>query len=85
MIEEDYAQMNIERAALVRGIVQGYKQITLNEDGPIDSATVAELITDLLHLTRYIDQGSDPIESTLRKARNNFNAEVLEEETNEPQ
>jgi hypothetical protein len=37
-----------------------------------DSSEIAELITDLLHLTVRIDQGDDPVESTLRLARMRF-------------
>jgi len=39
------------------------------------SSEIAELITDLLHLSVRIDQGDDPVESTLRLARMHFEAE----------
>ncbi|HTU91465.1 MAG TPA: hypothetical protein VMF69_15390 [Gemmataceae bacterium] len=39
------------------------------------SSEVAELMADLLHLTVRIDQGDDPVESTLRLARLHFDAE----------
>lgn len=40
-----------------------------------NSSEIADLITDLLHLTIRIDQGDDPVESTLRLARMHFEAE----------
>lgn len=40
-----------------------------------NSSEIADLITDLLHLTVRIDQGDDPVESTLRLARMHFEAE----------
>jgi hypothetical protein len=39
------------------------------------SSEVAELIADLLHLAAKLDEGEEPIESTLRLARLHFNAE----------
>ncbi len=39
------------------------------------SSEIAEMITDLLHLSVRIDQGDDPVESTLRLARMHFEAE----------
>lgn len=39
------------------------------------SSEIANLITDLLHLTVRIDQGDDPVESALRLARLHFDAE----------
>jgi hypothetical protein len=39
------------------------------------SSEIADLIADLLHLTLRIDQGDDPVESTLRLARMHFDAE----------
>jgi hypothetical protein len=44
-----------------------------------DSSTeIVDLIADLLHLTATIDQGFDPIDSTLRLARMHFEAERAE-------
>lgn len=39
------------------------------------SSEIADLMADLLHLTVGIDQGDDPVESTLRLARMHFDAE----------
>ena len=39
-----------------------------------NSSEIADLITDLLHLSVRIDQGDDPVESTLRLARMHFDA-----------
>jgi len=39
------------------------------------SSEIADLIADLLHLAVRIDQGGDPVESTLRLARLHFDAE----------
>jgi hypothetical protein len=39
------------------------------------SSEIADLIADLLHLTAKLDEGDDPIESTLRLARLHFDAE----------
>jgi hypothetical protein len=40
-----------------------------------NSSEIADLIADLLHLAIRIDQGHDPVESTLRLARMHFEAE----------
>jgi hypothetical protein len=39
------------------------------------SSEIAELIADLLHLTMQLDQGEEPVESTLRLARLHFEVE----------
>jgi hypothetical protein len=39
------------------------------------SADAADLIADLLHLVVAIDNGDDPVESTLRLARMHFDAD----------
>ena len=39
------------------------------------SSEIAELMADLLHLTVKIDQGDDPVDSTLSLARMHFDAE----------
>jgi hypothetical protein len=39
------------------------------------SSEIADLIADLLHLAAKLDEGDDPIESTLRLARLHFDAE----------
>lgn len=40
-----------------------------------NSSEIADLIADLLHLTMRLDQGDDPIDSTLRLARMHFDVE----------
>jgi hypothetical protein len=45
------------------------------------SSEIVDLITDLMHLTARIDEGDDPVESTLRLARMHFEAEQGEPET----
>jgi hypothetical protein len=44
-----------------------------------NSSEIADLIADLLHLADQIDEGDDPIDSTLRLARRHYEAEVEEE------
>jgi len=44
------------------------------------SSEITDLITDLLHLTVRIDQGDNPVESTLMLARMNFEAEHVNHE-----
>jgi hypothetical protein len=39
------------------------------------SSEIAELIADLLHLTVRLDEGEQPVESTLRLAQMHFEAE----------
>jgi hypothetical protein len=39
------------------------------------SSEIADLIADLLHLAARLDEGDDPIESTIRLARMHFEAE----------
>ena len=39
------------------------------------SSEIADLIADLLHLAARLDEGDDPIESTIRLARLHFEAE----------
>jgi hypothetical protein len=39
------------------------------------SSEIADLIADLLHLTAKLDEGDDPVESTLRLARLHSDAE----------
>ena len=43
------------------------------------SSEIADLMADLLHLTARIDQGEDPVESTIRLAKLHFQAERAEE------
>jgi hypothetical protein len=44
------------------------------------SSEIVDLITDLLHLTARIDEGDDPVESTVRLALMHFEAEQGEPE-----
>jgi hypothetical protein len=44
------------------------------------SSDIADLIADLLHLAGRLDEGDDPIDSTLRLARMHFDAEIAEAE-----
>ena len=53
------------------------------EDYEESSSEIVDLMTDLLHLTIRLDEGDDPIESTLRLAQMHFEAEQAEAE-NEP-
>jgi hypothetical protein len=39
------------------------------------SSDIADLMADLLHLAARLDEGDDPIDSTLRLARMHFGAE----------
>jgi hypothetical protein len=43
------------------------------------SSEVVDLITDLLHLAAKLDQGDEPVESTLHLARMHFDAERSEQ------
>lgn len=74
----DYS--NEDRAERASATLTYYKTEIMKEVCEQNSAEIADLITDLLHLTRLWDQGDDPIESTIRVARMNFEAEEEEEE-----
>lgn len=74
----DYS--NEDRAERASATLTYYKTEIMKEVCEQNSAEIADLITDLLHLTRLWDQGDDPIESTIRVARINFEAEEEEEE-----
>lgn len=52
-----------------------------------NSSEIADLIADLLHLTMRLDQGDDPVDSTLLLARMHFDVEHgnPEEEADEEQ
>ena len=55
-------------------ILQAYVEAK-GEDYEASSSEICDLIADLLHLTVRLDQGHDPIESTMRLARMHFDAE----------
>jgi hypothetical protein len=44
------------------------------------SSEIADLIADLLHLAARLDEGDNPIDSTLFLARMHFDAERVEED-----
>jgi hypothetical protein len=62
------------RAERARAALQAYVEAK-GEVFENNSSEVADLLADLLHLTVRIDQGDDPVESTLRLARMHFDAE----------
>lgn len=62
------------RAERARAALQSY----VEDKGEVfenSSSDIADLMADLLHLTVRIDQGDDPVESTLRLARLHFDSE----------
>jgi hypothetical protein len=64
-------EIRAERAqAALQSYVEAKGEIIENS-----SSEIADLVADLLHLTVRIDQGDDPVESTLRLARMHFDAE----------
>jgi hypothetical protein len=65
---------NGERAKLARHALREYLSAK-GENFEENSAHIADLIADLLHLAAEIDQGDAPVESTLRLARMHFDAE----------
>jgi hypothetical protein len=65
---------NNTRAERARTALQQYIEAK-GEVFEDSSSEIADLITDLLHLTVRIDQGDRPIESALRLARLHFEAE----------
>ncbi len=69
---------NDDRAERARKALQSYIE-SRGEVFENNSAEIADLIADLLHLTARIDQGDDPIDSTLRLAKLHFQAEIDEE------
>jgi hypothetical protein len=62
------------RAERARAALQSYVEAK-GEVFENSSTDIADLVADLLHLTVRIDQGDDPVESTLRLARMHFDAE----------
>jgi hypothetical protein len=71
--QPDHAE-NEARAERARTAMQQYVAAK-GEVFENNSSEIADLIADLLHLTIRIDQGHDPVESTLRLARMHFEAE----------
>lgn len=69
---------NRDRAERARTVLQAY----IEDRGEVfenSSSEITDLIADLLHLAADLDEGFDPIESTLRLARMHFEAEHAEE------
>lgn len=65
---------NEERARRAESALQAY----VEAKGVVyeaSSSEIGDLIADLLHLTIRLDQGHDPVGSTLRLARLHFDAE----------
>ena len=69
---------NRDRAERARRALQAYIE-GRGEVFENSSSEIADLIADLLHLTADLDEGFDPIDSTLRLARMHFEAERAEE------
>jgi hypothetical protein len=69
---------NHDRAERARVALQTYIEAR-GEVFEESSIEIVDLITDLLHLTANLDQGFDPIESTLRLARMHYDAESADE------
>jgi hypothetical protein len=65
---------NRDRAERARTALQAYIE-TRGEAFENSSSEIVDLIADLLHLTADLDEGLDPIDSTLRLARMHFEAE----------
>jgi hypothetical protein len=65
---------NDMRAERAQGALQSYVEAK-GEVFENSSSEIADLLADLLHLTVRIDQGDDPVESTLRLAQMHFDAE----------
>jgi hypothetical protein len=66
---------NRDRADRARNALQAY----IEDRGEVfenSSSEIADLIADLLHLAADLDEGFDPVESTLRLARMHFEAET---------
>jgi hypothetical protein len=69
---------NHDRAERARNALEAY--IEDRGDAFENSSTeIVDLIADLLHLTAELDEGLDPIDSTLRRARMHFEAEHAED------
>jgi hypothetical protein len=66
---------NRDRAERARTVLQAYIEAR-GEAFENSSSEIADLIADLLHLAADLDEGFDPVESTLRLARMHFEAET---------
>jgi hypothetical protein len=69
---------NRDRAERARAALEAYIEAR-GEAFENSSSEIADLIADLLHLTADLDEGLDPIDSTLRLARMHFEDERAEE------
>ena len=69
---------NHDRAERARTALQAYIEAR-GEALEDSSSEIVDLIADLLHLAADLDEGFDPIDSTLRLARMHFEAEHAEE------
>ncbi|MGH9808302.1 MAG: hypothetical protein ACRD9W_13765 [Terriglobia bacterium] len=70
---------NEQRAERARVALEHYVTATREEVFENSSSEIADLIADLLHLTVRLDEGDDPVESTLRLARLHYEAESADE------
>jgi hypothetical protein len=69
---------NRDRAERARTALQAYIEAR-REAFENSSSEIVDLIADLLHLTADLDEGFDPIDSTIRLARMHFEAERAEQ------
>lgn len=69
---------NRDRAERARSALQAYVE-SRGEAYENSSSEIVDLIADLLHLAADLDEGFDPIDSTIRLARMHFDAERAEE------
>jgi hypothetical protein len=69
---------NRDRADRARTALQAYIEAR-GETFENSSSEITDLIADLLHLAADLDEGFDPIESTIHLARMHFEAERAEE------
>jgi hypothetical protein len=65
---------NESRAARGENTLRAYVEAK-GEAFEKNSSEVSDLIADLLHLTVRLDEGDEPVESTLRLAKMHFDAE----------
>ncbi|PZR93897.1 MAG: hypothetical protein DLM68_00385 [Hyphomicrobiales bacterium] len=70
---------NETRAQRAESALQNYVEAK-GETYEASSSEIADLVADLLHLSASLDEGDDPIESTLRLARMHFDAEQADHE-----
>jgi hypothetical protein len=65
---------NDTRAERARTALQAYVEAK-GEVFENSSSEITDLMADLLHLAVRLDEGEEPVESTIRLARMHFNAE----------